>query len=184
MPDSKRNAIPITISFKEIKAPNLLFCLLLLVCFILPSTPSYASSYVKSGEVCHRVGRRNIELCRPPKYEGELDKVRERRKAYSAYYDKKQRCEFSGFRTWSAERSRLRGKLETARSSFSYWNQELNWAQRDISRAEYLPSETLREAYASLSLFAPLVAEAKEDIRAFSWCLECARVEGDCSDLD
>ena len=53
-------------------------------------------------------------------------------------------------------------------------NSEKYWAAEDIRKSEVLPSETVRSAYSTMSIFNQMSSESEKKIALNNWCLSCA----------
>lgn len=81
---------------------------------------------------------------------------------------------WSKLHTWLWEVDRIRKELITLREARQMDAQELYWAQQDINKQAFLPSETVRAAYETASYFGKSVASYDAQINSQEWCLQCA----------
>lgn len=124
---------------------------------------------VQNGKIC-TYGSKPLthpqKVCRDPIDPSELQKER----AKDNYYA----CKFSLLSTWSGEIGKIQKELAALRGLRQIDSQELYWAQQDINKQAFLPSETVRAAYESAAYFGRAVASENAQINTQEWCLRCA----------
>ena len=142
---------------------------------IFTSTPALA--WVENGQICNYSGKYSRKTCRDPKDAADLqralddDNATRARIALTNRYDS---CQFSVFKGWPSEVSRLRKKIESEKYILGLANSEKYWAAQDIGKSALLPSETVRSAYQTLSTFNTLASDSQKQLALYEWCLHCA----------
>jgi len=83
-------------------------------------------------------------------------------------------CNFSSFRTWDSEVERIQKNIVGLDQLIKMVSDEIYWANKDISKQDFLPSETVRNAYSQLSVNQMMNAKYQEMKVKNIFCLDCA----------
>ena len=145
--------------------PSLIFLILVF------SSYSSRAEFVRGDKVCTTSIKSPFRTtCRDPSDAGELDRLR----AAEVKSKNFEKCGFSWARGWESERDRLLKLIRGERDSLAYFEQEVYWARTDISKSHILPSDKIREAYSTISLWEPIIRESRKNIAELEWCVSCA----------
>lgn len=144
--------------------------ILMLLAVVIFSSNAIAT--VIDGKICFylKTGFTGGFHCREPKDPDELQTERAKDNAQHRL----NACNFSLFSTWPGEVEKIQKKLVVLRNSRKSEYQELYWAQQDINKQAYLPSETVRASYETAAIFRGLIAQDDAEINTQEWCLKCA----------
>jgi hypothetical protein len=151
------------------------------------NTSAYASGYVVGNQVCQKVGassgRPGKVTCRAPIDEYEIPRLL----AQSDYYKAINLCQFSVLKGWGSEKERIRSSISLNERIISRLEREVYWASEDIKKSAYLPSETVRTAYETLSRSGSRLQSKRTENIGLKWCLSCADAQSNgaknCKDI-
>jgi len=133
--------------------------------------------FVENGQICSIAGRHQIKRCRPPKDQQELQAVLAEQKATEiriSASNKFDSCGFSMFKGWPAEIGRLQKNIESKKFILGFSQKEIYWANEDLKKSAYLPSETVRAAAETVRFHGGIARDAQIKISTYQWCIQCA----------
>lgn len=139
---------------------------------IFCATQNVYSLVERDGKIC-RVQKHGGFDCRLPRNPQELTEVR----SEDSYYSKYNSCEFSVMKTWTGEIERFSKRVNISNKLIEIVREKIYWAEQDIKKQDFLPSDKVRYAISTLSVNSEMLAKYEDQLQTQQWCLSCAEMK-------
>ena len=129
-------------------------------------------SFVKDGKICNTMKHGGYK-CHDPISQQALESEQNE----DNYYSLLNACEFSMLKTWSGEIERFNQSIKTSNMVIDKALERIYWAEQDVKKQNYLPSDTIQSAIRTIERNEKTVAMFQEKLQTQEWCLACAKIE-------